>query len=236
MARKHQLRKQRTGTVINLWSKKQERQLGIALAEVAERLQAEFAVRLRHEKHWYLSEIVAGLRVLFPDVEFADCRDTSSMRPDGGILSVEDRHGALFPVLIVEVKNQGTNVLRQAEGKKRQAMGNAIERLGKNVIGFRAAMIHEGIVPFVCFGDGCDFAESSSILDRVVTIGMFGPLNKVQVVNQGDGGPFNRGSFFFREKPWTPAEMSKIMYEIAQRSVFYYFATYGKDVFQVAAG
>jgi hypothetical protein len=33
---------------------------------------------------------------------------------------------------IVEVKNQGTNVERIAEGLPRQAKGNAIERLGKN--------------------------------------------------------------------------------------------------------
>ena len=233
MARKEQLRRQRTGTVINLWSKKQESRLGVALSKVADGLRAHFGLTPQYEKRWYLSEIVARLRVLFPDVEFADCRDTSFMRPDGGILSIQDGHGALFPVLIVEVKNQGTHVLRRAEGKKPQAMGNAIERLGKNVIGFRTAMLHEGIVPFVCFGDGCDFAESSSILDRVVTIAMFGPLNKIQVVNQGDRGVFNRGSFFFREKPWTPDEMSRIMYQIAERSVHYYFAKYGKDVFQM---
>jgi len=39
MARKHQLREQRAGTVINLSSKKQEGRLGKALAAVAERLQ-----------------------------------------------------------------------------------------------------------------------------------------------------------------------------------------------------
>ncbi|MCQ3807647.1 MAG: hypothetical protein KTV16_10300 [Acidimicrobiia bacterium] len=52
------------------------------------------------------------------------------------------------------------------EGKPKQAKGNAIERLGKNVIGFRTAMMNEAIVPFVCFGSGCDFADDSSILDR----------------------------------------------------------------------
>ena len=32
--------------------------------------------------------------------------------------------------------------------------------LGKNVIGFRAAMLTEAIMPFVCFGYGCDFDDS----------------------------------------------------------------------------
>ena len=123
------------------------------------------------------------------------------------------------------MKNQGTNDLREAEGKPRQAKGNAIERLGKNVIGFRTAMLNEGIIPFVCFGDGCDFASSSSILDRVVTIGMFGPLNCIQVVNDGEQGQFNRGSFYFRPEPWTSKEMEAVMYEIAERSIHHYYAS-----------
>jgi type II restriction enzyme len=232
MARKHQLRQQRAGTVINLSSKKQEGRLGKALSMVAERLQSQFGLELLHEKEWKLVDIIARLKVHFRDVEFFCCFDTSKMRPDGGIMSICDDDGKLYPVLIVEVKNQGTNDLRREEGLPPQARGNAIERLGKNVIGFRTAMLTEGIIPFVCFGDGCDFAQSSSILDRVVTIAMFGPLNKVQVVNEGEYGCFNRGSFFFREDPWTSEEMGEIMNQIAERSIHYYFARYGKDNFR----
>jgi type II restriction enzyme len=133
--------------------------------------------------------------------------------------------------LITEVKNQGTNDLRATEGKPKQAKGNAIERLGKNVIGFRTALMGEQIVPFVCFGYGCDFDDSSSILDRVTTIAMFGPLNKISVVSEGEGGIFNRGSFFFREDKWTEDEMAEIMYEVAKRSIHYYFAKYGDKYF-----
>ena len=154
------------------------------------------------------------------------------MKPDGGILSMRNNAGTARPILITEVKNQGTNDLRLAEGKPRQAKGNAIERLGKNVIGFRAAMMSEAIVPFVCFGYGCDFADDSSILDRVSTIAMFGPLNTVNVLNQGDSGSFNRGSFFFREDKWTVNEMAEVMYEVASRAIHYYFARYGKAVFR----
>ena len=126
-----------------------------------------------------------------------------------------------YPILISEVKNQGTNDLRAQEGKKKQAKGNAIERLGKKVIGFRAAMMSESIVPFICFGYGCDFADDSSILDRVTTIAMFGPLNQVNVVNHGKHGAFNRGSFFFREDPWTVDEMAELMFEVASRAIHY---------------
>jgi len=231
MARKEDLRRQRAGTVINITSKGQETRVIKALASVVDRLLTEFGVVLHHEREWKLTEVVRKLREHFPDVPFFYHFERSSMRPDGGILSMLDDKGTYFPILIVEVKNQGTNDLRATEGKPRQAKGNAIERLGKNVIGFRTAMLNEGIIPFVCFGDGCDFEESSSILDRVVTIAMFGPLNEIQVVPQGEKAAFNRGSFFFRPQPWTVDEMAEIMYKISSRSVHYYYAKYGTERF-----
>lgn len=232
MARKSDLRKQRAGTVINMTSKKQESDLGQALQSVVARIEEEFGVGLKHAGQWKLSDIVSSLRSDFTDIEFHYHFETSAMKPDGGILSMLDNEGTARPILITEVKNQGTNDLRAAEGKPRQAKGNAIERLGKNVIGFRTAMMSEAIVPFVCFGYGCDFADDSSILDRVSTIAMFGPLNTVNVVNQGESGSFNRGSFFFREDRWTVGEMAEIMYEVASRAIHYYFACYGERAFR----
>ncbi len=134
-------------------------------------------------------------------------------------------------MLIVEVKNQGTNDKREVEGLPRQAMGNAIERLGKNVIGIRAAMLTEGIMPFVCFGYGYDFKKGSSIRDRVTTIAMFGPLNEVNVVPLGDAGQFPRGSYYFREKEWSNREMTNVLFDVASRSIHFYFAKYGVAAF-----
>ena len=187
---------------------------------------------MHHAPQLLLKDVIGVLRDDFPDVTFAQPKETSSMRPDGGVLSIVDRDGGRHTILITEVKNQGTNDLRAAEGKSRQSRGNAIERLGKNVIGFRAAMLMEDIMPFVCFGFGCDFEEESSIRDRVVTIAMFGPLNEICVVNQGDGKRFNRGSFFFREKEWRWEEMADVMHEVARRSIHYYFAKLGQDAFE----
>lgn len=232
MARKHDLRIQRAGTVINLTSRQQEASVGKALSRVVPILITEFGLKLRHDNNWRLADIVERLKTAFPGVKFHFHHDTSSMRPDGGILSVVGKNeGRVYPILITEVKNQGTNDLREAEGKPRQAKGNAIERLGKNVIGFRTAMRTEGIVPFVCFGDGCDFTSDSSILDRVTTIAMFGPLNEMNVVNAGPNEYFNRGSFYFRPKPWTVDEMTEIMVEVGRRSIHYYLSRYGKDHF-----
>jgi type II restriction enzyme len=233
MARKADLRRLRAGTVINLTSTQQETKLGQALEAVVSRIRQEFPVVLQHDKSWLLHEIVANLSKDFPDVPFADVYKSSAMKPDGGILSIVDIDNEKHPILITEVKNQGTNDRRKKEGLKKQAKGNAIERLGKNVIGFRTAMLTEGITPFVCFGYGCDFEDGSSILDRVITIGMFGPLNEITVTDLGEGSAFNRGSFFFREDEWSEDEMESVMYEVAKRSIHYYFAKYGENAFRV---
>lgn len=234
MARKDQLRKQRADTIINATSKRQESSIIRALQRVVDAIPYKFgsSVSLGHESQWYLSDIVKELNRTFPEVYFHYHYDTSSIRPDGGILYIEGKQGdALrYPILISEVKNQGTNDLRARDGLPRQSRGNAIERLGKNLIGLRSALMRESIFPFVCFGYGCDFEEGSSILDRVSTMAMFGRLNETYLYNE-ENGRINRGSFYFRENEWSVDEMFKIMLDIAERSILYYFSKYREDHF-----
>lgn len=235
MARKEQLRNQRVATIINTTSKRQESSIIQALQLVVDEISHKFgsSVSLVHDNQWYLSDIVKDLNRTFPDVYFHYHFDTSSIRPDGGILYIKGKPGdALrYPILISEVKNQGTNDLRVREGLPRQSRGNAIERLGKNLIGLRSALMRESIFPFVCFGYGCDFAKDSSILDRVSTMAMFGRLNKTYLYNE-ENGRFNRGSFYFREDEWSVDEMFTIMLDIAERSILYYFSKYREDHFR----
>ena len=235
MAQKNRLRINRAvqSPIINVASSKMEKEVMIALAQTEKYIRKKFNVFLHHKSNLYLKDVVADLKTRYKDVDFTFFVDTASMRPDGGILYLVSKdEKEKFPILITEVKNQGTNDLRLSEGKPKQAKGNAIERLGKNVIGFRTALLHEAIFPFVCFGDGCDFAPGSSILDRVVTIAMFGNLNKTRVHNEGLNGIFNRGSFYFRHKRWTAGEMQKVMTEVAEKSVYYYFSKYGEGYFK----
>jgi type II restriction enzyme len=234
MARKKDLRTQRAGTVINATSQKQESDVVRALTAVTDELQRRFPAKISliHKKQWYLKDIVAELRHTFPDVGFHHHFDTSSIRPDGGILFLKAPAAdkLSYPILISEVKNQGTNDLRAQEGLPKQAKGNAIERLGKNLVGLRAALMQETIFPFVCFGYGCDFEPTSSILDRVVTMAMFGELNRTYLHNE-EQGRFNRGSFYFRKSKWSVDEMTAIMLDIAERSVLYYFSKYSEKHF-----
>jgi type II restriction enzyme len=232
MANKEKLRKLRQGTIINHNSEKREGKVAEAIMIVYQSITNEDSVKLLHESKVFIKDIIGSLKSTYPDVSFYYSFDTSSMAPDGGILYLLDKINNKYPILITEVKNQGTNDIRAKEGKIKQAKGNAIERLGKNVIGFRTALLKESIFPFICFGDGCDFAPDSSILDRVVTINMFGSLNEIRVHNEGPGGIFNRGSFFFREKKWTPKEMADKMLKIAKSSVLYYFSKYGEEEFR----
>ena len=234
MARRDQLRTQRAGTVINATAKQQETDLIKALKIVVEHLDKKFSgVEFRHEKSWRLGNLVSELRHCYPDVDFHYHFDTSSIRPDGGFLYIQGRQddNLTYPILISEVKNQGTNDQRAREGLGKQAKGNAIERLGKNLIGLRTALMRESIFPFVCFGYGCDFEGDSSILDRVSTMAMLGQLNKTYLHNLAEG-KFNRGSFYFRPERWTIGEMAAVMKDIAERSVLYYFSKYREDHFQ----
>jgi len=229
MSDKLLLRKTRENTIINGISKGQEKEIITSLRDVLEKLRMKFpGLKFIHFKKITLKDIVEHLRKSFPNTEFYYKFENSFMTPDGGFLCIENRGGEQFPILIPEAKNQGTNDFRAREGLAKQAKGNAIERLGKNVIGLRTYLLTESIFPFVCFGYGCDFNEDSSILDRVTTICMFGKLNKTYLYNQDC---FNRGSFYFRGDKWSIKEMSKIMYDIAEKSIYYYFSKYGEDSF-----
>jgi len=147
--------------------------------------------------------------------------------PDGGVLYLEKKDGTFKkPILISEVKRQGTNKQRLREGKKRQATGNAIERLGKNLTGIKAMMNHEKITPFICFGWGCDFApEEKTVLSKVFMLNEFYSLNKTYVFKKdGDSNYnfFSPVSMYFREEVWTVDEMFQIMKEIAETALRYY--------------
>ena len=220
MSYKDQLREQRYNTVINHISKHQEYDclhIGKSLPSL---LQEEFSVKLTVEEDIKLVTIIL-LQKNFPEIDFHRCFDSPSMRPDGGLLYLIDKKGHKFLTLITEVKIKEQMT---CDCKK----GNAIECLGKNVIGFHTLLLKESIFPFVCFGYGCDFEDTSSILDRVVTIAMYGQLNTIYLHNKE---LFNRGSFFFRRDKWTAKGMFDTMYEIAKGSISYYFSKYGEDSF-----
>ena len=51
----------------------------------------------------------------------------------------------------VVISGDKVRMMRLREGKKKQAQGNAIERLGKNLTGVKAMFNHSRITPFIRF-------------------------------------------------------------------------------------
>lgn len=102
--------------------------------------------------------------------------------PDGGVIWMDNK----YPILISEVKHQGTNKERQLEGKPIQATGNAIERYGKNLIGLQTMFSKEKILPAVVFCWGCDFAdEQTTVLSKLYTMNCFCEMNKKIFYSRG---------------------------------------------------
>lgn len=99
---------------------------------------------------------------------------SASIRPDGGITEVRDRHGNWRIILVGESKHQGNdieNILAGIlQGKKKDqdfmAAGNAIERMHKNVLEIRNYMMSEKHFPYTVFLQGSNFAVESFELIR----------------------------------------------------------------------
>lgn len=230
------LRKSHLGISLNNQSAEMELRLAVALDALEELIRERYSIAIRRRRHVRLQDIVVQLNESFGQANgivftTATPKASTSLRPDGGLIYVMDQRDQERCTLVTEVKRQGTNDVRKAEGKPRQAQGNAIERLRKNMQGIDCLFAGEAITPFVCFGEGIDFASDSSILDRVATMNSFFPLNAVYVdkifVVRPAEEIFKPTSLFFREAPWTPEEMRDTMWIICQRSIDYYDAKYG---------
>lgn len=197
-----------------------DKDIDVVILDLIKRLSNEYpTLTFEVEKKMFLSDIIAALSTQYPGYAkyFSPVRQKSCIKPDGGFLFCTNKKGERRLILVSEIKRQGTNDKRKIEGLGKQALGNAIERLGKNIIGIRTIFKHQGTLPFVCFGSGYDFNSESSILDRVVTINEFFPLNTVFV--EKNFLPFEPASLFFREKDWTQKEMSDVLYRVAKRSI-----------------
>jgi len=211
-------------SIKNAISKQMDSDIDVAIIETIKLLQEKYpALTFSHTKSLKLSHIITNLSSQFPKFKksFSYVMKESFIKPDGGFLYAKNPGGKERLILVAEVKHQGTNDKRMSEGLQKQAKGNAIERLGKNLIGIRAIFKKEAIVPFICFGSGYDFQKGSTILDRVVTMNDFFPLNKIFI--RKESLPFEPVSMFFRYEDWSAKEMTSKMVVIADQSILYYF-------------
>ncbi len=218
----------------NRQSSKDDKAIELAMKKVIDYLEERFRFSenyprcsLQYEKKLQVEEMIRYIRRRNVRQEFDFDYIDRSIVPDGGVLFLS-REGEVLrlPLLFAEVKHQGTNDQRAQEGKGRQATGNAIERLGKNLTGIRAMMNHDQVTPFVCFGSGCDFApEEKTVLSKVSMLNQFYPLNRTYVFKRdgnAERSAFSPVSMYFREEIWTADEMADIMKEIAETTFRYY--------------
>ena len=139
-----------------------------------------------------------------------------SLQPDGGVIWMDNK----FPILISEMKRQGTNNERKKEGKDKQAIGNAIERLGKNLKGFDCLYENDDILPFVCFCWGCDVIDGT-FLGKMYTLNSFNELNVIyDTPTRTRNKPFT--CLLKEEAPFTLEEMVIVMLQLAVSAIYYY--------------
>jgi len=211
-------------SIKNSISKKMDSSIDVLVKKLINYLNKKYPqLTFEQVKTLHLVDIISTLSSQFPGLvgHFATVIEGSFIRPDGGFIYAKNKEGERKLILVAEVKRQGTNEKRAKEGLPPQARGNAIERLGKNLIGIRAIFKKENIIPFVCFGSGDDFKADVTIRDRVVTMNDFFPLNKIFV--KKEYLPFEPVSMFFRHADWSPAQMLAILKIIAEESIKYYF-------------
>ena len=125
----------------------------------------------------------------------------SSIKPDGGIIEVNDDKGNWRIVLVSEAKHQGKDIENIKKGKlvgknndqDLMAAGNAIERSHKNISEIANLMLSESHFPYILFLEGSNFlTETISIKrpdGRVVNLeynsGMLNRLDRITSANYG---------------------------------------------------
>lgn len=159
------------------------------------------------EKHFELKNTILQKNISEKINEtYTPSNSRSSIRPDGGILYM-DGH----PILSTEAKKQGTNNEREKNGKKKQAMGNAIERAHKNWNEIKNLYSPYLFTSYLLFGYGCDFVEGSSIPDRLSAMTEYDTFNtlhiKDEIIKKNINGiqlveRRKKASVFLREQPF----------------------------------
>lgn len=218
----------------NILSKNDDKEIYAAAGRVIEYLEKRFDMETKFENYHLefaksikIYDMIQFIKKRGVRTEFYAYDDSRAIYPDGGVIYlVDEKDDIKYPLVIAEVKHQGTNTERLNEGKEKQATGNAIERLGKNLTAIKTYMHYENITPFVCFGHGCDFAEDSiTVLSKILCLNEFYGINKIYVNkkdNDREHGGFSPVSMYFREDVWTEDEMFDIMKEIAEYSFRYW--------------
>ena len=180
----------------------------------------------------------AGMKQEVIDRYYGGKCENSSIKTDCHIIHIsateENGEETLYPIYMGEIKHQGTNDKRIAEGKEKQAQGNAgCERIHKNFHVACDYCVGEDLFPYNVFLYGYDFSEEEITSTTVSKIQpFFGTLNELHPFFDKEfskiaGRPVG-GSLFTSGQRFTYEFLFKECYDCCEIGINYYLEKYGK--------
>ena len=165
-------------------------------------LEGEFPMlKFRYRKDLSKKEINEALQKIDEYIGQTLFVESASIKPDGGLIEVQDDNGNWRVVLVSEAKHQGKDIenIRAGKlvGKKNNqdlmAAGNAIERAYKNINEIANFMLSERYFPYVLFLEGSNFLTQNVTVTRpdgrkvtlVYNDGTLNRLDRLTAANYG---------------------------------------------------
>ena len=169
---------------------------------VKKQLEFEFPMlQFRYRKELSKKEINIALKQIDDFLGQTLFVENARIKPDGGIIEVQDDDGKWRVVLVSEAKHQGKDIENIKAGKyvgknKDQdlmAAGNAIERAYKNINEIANYMLSECYFPYVLFIEGSNFLTQDVVVTRpdgrkvtlVYNDGTLNRLDRLTAANYG---------------------------------------------------
>lgn len=179
-----------------------DKEVGNTSLFVIKQLKYEFPMlKFRYRKDLSKKEINEALQKVDNCLGQTLFVESASIRPDGGLIEVEDDNGNWRVVLVSEAKHQGKDIenIRSGKlvGKKNNqdlmAAGNAIERAYKNVNEIANFMLSECYFPYILFLEGSNFLTQNVTVTRpdgrdvtlVYNDGTLNRLDRLTAANYG---------------------------------------------------
>lgn len=179
-----------------------DKEVGNTSLFVKKQLEYEFPMlRFRFRKDLSKKEINEALQNVDKYLGQMLFVESASIRPDGGLIEVQDDNEKWRVVLVSEAKHQGKDIENIRAGKlvgtknnqDLMAAGNAIERAYKNVNEIANFMLSERHFPYILFLEGSNFLTQNVSVKRpdgrVVTLvyndGTLNRLDRLTAANYG---------------------------------------------------
>ena len=177
-------------------------EVGTTSVLAMEKLKKEFPMlNFRYRKNLSKKEINETLKKIDDYLGQILFLENARIKPDGGIIEVQDDNGDWRVVLVSEAKHQGKDIENieagKLVGKKNDKdlmpAGNVIERAYKNVKEIANFMLAENYFPYILFLEGSNFLTQNVSVTRpdgrVVTLiyndGTLNRLDRLTAANYG---------------------------------------------------